>query len=185
MVSYLGDNYHIQAALLQTVINNYDSFNIRQKSNSAYWLGKLSFAELTDEAQKLLDSEYERLLPRVKGDDRQTLSNRFDQYLFRSICHGLISYGRTNVLNEYLCLAVTNDVTGAIDRGTVIQYMGDNHHINLHNDFYLDNDPSIGEQAIRILCSNVESDLASNHRGYIETDLVSLLLLVQARITLR
>ncbi|MBE5952069.1 MAG: TIR domain-containing protein [Lachnospiraceae bacterium] len=182
MVSYLHDNYVMQEALLQLVLEQYDSFNVHQKSNAAYWLGKLTYAELTDGAQKLLDREYQRLLPLVKTDHRQTLSNRYNQYLFRSVCHGLISYGRTNVLDEYLCLMITNDITSAIDRGTVIQYMGDGYHIGGHNDFYLDDDPNLGEQAIRILCCGVEASLASNHIGYVETDLVSLLLLVQARM---
>lgn len=182
MVSYLDENYHMQAALLELVLDNYDSFDVHQKSNAAYWLGKLTYAELTDTAQNLLDREYEKLLPLVKCDNSQTLQNRYNQYLFRSVCHGLISYGRTNVLDEYLCLVVSNDITNAIDRGTVIQYMGDNSSVSAHNDFYLDGNPSIGEQAIRILCSSVEADLAANHSTYVEADFVSLLSLVQARM---
>lgn len=182
MTSYLHDDYLMQESLLRLVLNNYDSFGVHQKSNAVYWLGKLTYAELTDEAQRLLDKEYNRLLPLVKDNNSQTLENRYNQYLFRSVCHGLISYGRTNVLDEYLCMAITNDVTNAIDRGTVIQYMGDSYQISAHTDFYLDDDPNLGEQAIRILCCGVESDLASKHIGYVETDLVSLLLLVQARM---
>lgn len=182
VVSYLHENYHMQKALLRYVEKNYDTFDIHQKSNAAYWLGKLTFAEFTDGAQTLLKREYDRLLPLVKEDFTQTLRNRYNQYLFRSVCNGLISYGQTDVLDEYLCLVVTNDITGAINRGNVIQYLGDNHQISVHNDFYLDEDPNIGEQAIRILCSNLEADLASKRMGYVEFDLVSLLLLVQARM---
>ena len=182
MVSYLHENYFMQEALLSYVQKNYDSFDVHQKSNASYWLGKLTFAELTDAAQTMLDREYERLLPLVKEERRQTLANRHNQYLFRSVCNGLISYGRTNVLDEYLGLVVTNDISGAINRGVMIQYLGDNHHIGVHNDFYLDDDPNVGEQAIRILCSSVEADLAAKTIGYVETDLVSLLLLVQARM---
>ena len=182
MAAHLADNYQLQEAFVETVLSCYDSFNVHQKSNAAYWLGKLSYAELTDAAQKLLEKEYERLLPLVKQDHSQTLTNRYNQYLFRSVCYGLISCGRTSVLDEYLSLAITNDITGAIDRGTVIQYMGDSYRISAHNDFYLDNDPNVGEQAIRILSSSIESKLASKHAGYVETDLVSLLLLVQARM---
>ena len=182
MVSYLHEDYLMQESLLHLVLKNYESFSVHQKSNATYWLGKLTYAELTDSAQTLLDKEYNRLLPLVKNNNSQTLENRYNQYLFRSVCHGLISYGRTNVLDEYLCLAITNDITNAIDRGTVIQYMGDSYQISAHNDFYLDEDPNLGEQAIRILCCGVEADLASKHIGYVETDLVSLLLLVQARM---
>lgn len=182
MVSYLHENYHMQKSLLELVLEKYDSFDVHQKSNAAYWLGKLTYAELTEAAQSLLDREYARLLPLVQADNRQTLANRFNQYLFRSVCHGLISYGRTNVLDEYLCLLVSNDITNAIDRGTIIQYMGENYQISAHNDFYLDDNPNIGEQAIRILSSSVEADLAANYSTYVEADLVSLLSLVQARM---
>ncbi|MBQ8689724.1 MAG: TIR domain-containing protein [Clostridia bacterium] len=182
MSSHLHNNYHLQESLLKLVLDNYESLDINQKSNAAYWLGKLSYAELTDGAQRLLDGEYRRLLPLVTNDHSQTLTNRFNQYLFRSVCHGLISYGRTNVLDEYLCLVITNDITNAIDRGTVVQYMGDSYQVSAHNDFYLDDDPNIGEQAIRILSSNVESALAAKHTSYVEADLVSLLSLVQARM---
>lgn len=182
MASHLKNNFHLQELLLQLVLKNYDGFTVHQKSNAAYWLGKLSYSELTEEAQRLLDREHDRLLPLVRDDFSQTLTNRYNQYLFRSVCHGLISYGRTNVLDEYLCLVITNDATNAIDRGTVIQYMGDSYQVSAHNDFYLDDDPNLGEQAIRILCSNVEADLTAKRHGYVEVDLVSLLSLVQARM---
>lgn len=180
--AYLHENYYLQEALLKLVQENYEAFDIHKKSNAAYWLGKLTHAELTEQAQALLDREYARLLPLVKDDHSQTIQNRYNQYLFRSVCQGLISYGRTNVLDEYLCLLVSNNITNAIDRGTLIQYVGDNYHASTHNDFYLDENPNLGEQAIRILCSSVEADLMSNRPTYVETDLVSLLSLVQARM---
>ena len=182
MVSRLCDSYPLQETLLSIVSKNYDSFDVSKKSNAAYWLGKLTYAELTDAAQNLLDREYDRLRPLVKGNNCQTLENRYNQYLFRSVCNALISYGRTNILDEFLCLVVTNDIANAIDRGSVIQYMGDSYQVSTHNDFYLDTNPNIGEQAIRILCSRVEAKLQSKRTGYVETDLVSLLLLVQARM---
>ena len=182
MAAHLANNYQLQETFVSTVIREYETFNVHQRSNAAYWLGKLSYAELTDAAQRLLEKEYERLLPLVRQDHSHTLTNRYNQYLFRSVCYGLISCGRTSVLDEYLTLVITNDITGAIDRGTVIQYMGDSYRISSHNDFYLDNDPNVGEQAIRILSSSVEAKLAAKHAGYVETDLVSLLLLVQARM---
>lgn len=182
MVSRMKDNYFLQEALLNLVLENYADFDVAKKANAAYWLGKLTFAELTDAAETFLDAEHARLLPLVTADNSQTLANRYNQYLYRSVCHGLISYGRTNILDEYLCLIVTNDITNAINRGTIMQYMGDNYQGSTHNDFYLDDNPNIGEQAIRILCSSVEATLSAKRGGYVETDLVSLLTLLQARM---
>ncbi len=182
MVSHLSDNFVLQEALLNLVLDNYEQFDVHQKSNAAYWLGKLSYSELTAPAQELLEKEYHRLLPLVTADHSQTLTNRQNQYLFRSVCHGLISYNRTNILDSYLCLAITNDITNAIDRGTVVRYMGDSYQLSAHNDFYLDDNPNTGEQAIRILASSVEASLSAKHSGYVETDLLSLLSLVQARM---
>lgn len=185
MVSHLHNNFSLQESLLDLVIENYDSFNIHQKSNAAYWLGKLSYSELTDTAEVFLEKEYNRLYPLVCGNHSQTLTNRYNQYLFRSVSHGLISYGRTNVLDAYLDLVISNDVTNAINRGTTVQYMGDCYQISSHNDFYLDDDPNIGEQALRILSSNVEAALTGKRSNYVETDLVALLSLLQARMHTR
>ncbi len=183
MVSRLSDSYALQEAILSIAKNNYyTSFDMRQQSNAAYWLGKLTYADLTDEAQALLDSEFARLKPLVKNDNSQTLSNRYNQFLFRSVCCGLISHQRANILDEYLCIVVTNDVANAINRGTVMEYMGDSYQASAHNDFYLDTNPNLGEQAIRILCSRIESKLISKRSGFVEMDLVSLLTLVQARM---
>ena len=182
MSSRLHDNHMLQETLLKVVIQNYDKLDVMQKSNAAYWLGKLDYAELAEEAQNFLDKEFVRLLPLVKENHHQTLSNRYNQFLFRSICNGLMSFGRTNVLDEYLCLILTNDVANAINRGTTIQYMGDAKNVSSFTDLSLDTDYNLGEQAIRILCSRVEEKLNSKKSNYIETDLVSLLSLVQVRL---
>ncbi len=180
--SRLADNYQLQESLLRIITENYESLDERQKSNAAYWLGKLTYADLADSARKLLVSEFNRLKSMVKNDNSQTLENRYRQSLFRSVCNGLISAGKTGVLDDYLCLVVTNDVANAINRGMVMEYMGDNWQASAHNDFALDSNPNVGEQTIRILCSRVESALKDKKSGYVEKDLVSLLTIVQARM---
>ncbi|MBQ7005503.1 MAG: TIR domain-containing protein [Clostridia bacterium] len=178
----LCDNYLLQETLLRAIIENYESFNMRKKSNSAYWLGKISYADLRGDAVKLLEKEFERLKPLVKTNNSATLENKYNHHLFRSVCLGLISHGRANILDEYLCLVVTNDIANAINRGNVIEYLGDNCQTSVHNDFYMDDDPNIGEQAIKILCSKVDFKLSQKRSGFVETDLVSLLCLVQAKM---
>ena len=180
--SRLYENYPLQKTLLNMILSNYDSFDVHQKSSSAYWLGKLSFAELTKPALELLLSEYTRLKPIVKTNNATSIENRYNQYLFRSVCLGLIAHGRSDILDEYLCLLVINDVANAINRGTSIQYVGDSYRFSNYNDFYLDTNPNLGEQTIRILCSRVERKMYSRRSGYIETNLVTLLTLVQARM---
>ena len=182
MATHLSENYPLQDRFLNLILKNYDSFDVFQKSNAAYWLGKLTFADLTEKAVDLLEKEYDRLRPIVKNNNRTTLSNRYDQYLFRSICLGLIFHGRSDILDEYLCLIVINDVANSINRGAVIQYLGDSSNESTPNDFYTDNNPNVGEQALRILCSRVETKLNAKRAGYVETDLVSLLTLIQARM---
>ena len=182
IASHLSGNYHLQKRLLKLIIENYGSFDITQKANATYWLGGLGYAELEEEAKAFLQGEYTRLKPIVKNDNRQTLTNRCNHYLFRSVCQSLIAYGNTKILDEYLCLIVINDVANAINRGATVESIDDNCQVNLHNDFYTDTDLSYGEQAIRILCSRVESKLSAKKTGYVETDLVSLLTLIQARM---
>lgn len=180
--SRLNDNYLLQELLLKLVINNYDGFDMRQKSNAAYWLGKIKYEDLREDAISLLEKEFVRLKPVVKCDNRDNLANKYNQFLFRSVCLGLISQGRANILDEYLCLVITNDIANAINRGNVIEYLGDNYQVSAHNDFYMDSNPDIGEQAMKILCSMIDSKLMRKRSGFVETDLVALLSLVQARM---
>lgn len=183
--SSLRDNYHLQKPLLDLILCNYDQFNNSQKNTAAYWLGKLSYAELSGEAKDFLEREYKRLKPLVKTNNASTLENKNNHRLFRSVCLALISYGRTDILDEYLCLVVINDVANAINRGAMVQYMGDGFSTNLYNEIYLDTDLQQGEQTIRILCSRVEAKLLAKRQGFVETNLVSLLTLIQARIHLQ
>ncbi|MBQ4268350.1 MAG: TIR domain-containing protein [Clostridia bacterium] len=184
MTSRLADNYPLQEALLSLVKERYDELDLRQKSNAAYWLGKFSYPKLVSEAKAILAKESERLKPLVKTNYKETLENYSRQYLFRSVCNGLASYGQVKVLDDYLCLIVTNDVANAVNRGTIIEYMGDNYQMFAHDSFYLDTNPAAGEQAIRILSSRVEMRLNKNTDGFVENDLVSLLTLLQARMHL-
>jgi 5'-deoxynucleotidase YfbR-like HD superfamily hydrolase len=180
--SMLSDNYPLQETLLKLVLENYDKFDIFQKSGAMYWLGKLTYANLTDKAATLLESEYKRLYPIVKNNTESTLANRCNQYLLRSVSMGLISYGDTKVLDEYLCLLVINDVANSVNRGVMVQYLGESSLINTHCDIYLDSELKVGEEAIRVLCSRVETKLSTKRVGYIEMDMMSLLTLVQARM---
>lgn len=182
LVARLCDNYLLQETLIKAIVEQYDNFNMRQKSNAAYWLGKISYADLKGDAVRLLENEFNRLKSLVKGNNSATLENKYNHYLFRSVCLGLIAHGRANILDEYLCLVVTNDIANAINRGNVIEYLGDNRQTSVHNDFYMDDNPNIGEQAIKILCSKVDFKLAQKRSGFVENDLVSLLSLVQARM---
>jgi 5'-deoxynucleotidase YfbR-like HD superfamily hydrolase len=178
----LEENYLLQETLLNIVLKNYEQFDVRQKSNAAYWVGKITFEDIKQDAIKHLEKEFIRLKPLVKTNNTMTLENRYNHYLFRSVCLGLIAQGRANILDEYLCLIVINDVANAINRGNVIEYFGDTYQTNVHNDFYMDNDPNIGEQAIKILCSRIESKLSQKRAGFVEKDIVSLLSMIQARM---
>lgn len=183
--SSLKDSYPLQKPLLDLVINHYSEFNYAQKCTGAYWLGKLTYTELSEKAKVLLESEYKRLKPLVKTNNSGSLANKNNHRLFRSVCLALISHGCTDILDEYLCLIVINDIANAINRGAVVQYMGDGFSTNLYNELYLDTDLKLGEQPIRILCSRVESKLMDKRHGFVETNLVSLLTLVQARMHLQ
>lgn len=179
---YMKDSYLLQKAILDLVTNNYNCFNYAQKNTAVYWIGKLTYTELKERARELLESEYQRLKGVVKTNNSNTLVNKNNHFLFRSVCLALIDHGCTNILDEYLCLIVINDVANAINRGAVIQYMGDGFNTERYNELYLDTDPALGEQSIRILCSRVESKLMEKRVGFVETNLVSLLTLVQARM---
>ena len=182
MVSFLKDDYGLQETLLSFIKENYADFNIQQKSNAAYWLGRITFKNLSSEAVEILTEEFKRYKPLVKPDNRNTQENCDNHFLFRSICTGLLSQGQVNILDEYLCIVVTNDIANAVNRGAVIEYFGDNYQMAAHDAYYLDTDLSTGEQAIRILDSRIEVALSGRSGKFVEKDLVTMLTLLQARI---
>lgn len=182
MLSFLKEDYMLQETLLDFITDNYDSFDIRQKSNAVYWLGRISYKNLALCATKLLNKEYARLRPIVKTDNRNTQENYANQTLFRSVCMGLLFQGQASMMDEYLCIVITNDVANAINRGNDIEYFGDNYQIAMHGSYYLDEDLNIGEQAIRILSSRIEEILTGRRGVFVEHNLISLLTLLQARM---
>lgn len=182
VASFLKDNYALQETVLNFVKENYGTFDVCQKSNAAYWLGRLEYKNLSDAATEILMNEYHAYKDVVKHDNRNCLENYDRQFLFRSICTGLLSQGRVSILDEYLCVIIVNDVANAVNRGAVIEYFGDNYQMAAHDAYYLDTDLSLGEQAIRILASRVESMLSRKSGKYVEKDLVTMLSLLQARI---
>lgn len=182
VVSFLQDNYPLQEILLDFIKGKYDTFDVRQKSNAAYWLGRLEYKNLSDAAVEILQNEFERYKDTAKKDNRNCLENCDRQFLFRSICTGLMSQGQVGILDEYLCVVIVNDIANAINRGAVIEYFGDNYQMAAHDAYYMDKDINLGEQAIRILNSRIESVLLRESGRYIEKDLVTMLSLLQARI---
>ena len=182
MTSFMKDNYALQETMLRFITENYEVFDVQQKSNAAYWLGRISYKNLVMEALTLLTKEFTKYKPIVKTNNKNTQENCDRHFLFRAICTGMLSQGQANMMDEYLCIVVNNDIANAINRGATIEYFGDNYQMVAHDTYYLDTDLSAGEQAIRILNSRIERALLGDAGGFVENDLVTMLTLLQARM---
>lgn len=182
IVFSLKDNYSLQETLLKFISENYEIFNVQQKSNAAYWLGRITYKNLASEAVAILSKEFTKYKALVKTNNKNTQENCNNHFLFRSVCTGLLFQGQANIMDEYLCIVVTNDIANAINRGATIEYFGDNYQMVAHDAYYLDSDLSTGEQALKILSSRIESSLYDNNGYFVENNLVTFLTLLQARI---
>lgn len=182
IVSFLKDDYTLQETLLRFITENYEIFNVQQKSNAVYWLGRITYKNLANEAITMLTKEFTKYKALVKTNNKNTQENCNNHFLFRSVCTGLLFQGQANMMDEYLCIVVTNDIANAINRGATIEYFGENYQMVAHDAYYLDTDPNTGEQALKILSSRIESALYENTGKFIENNLVTLLTLLQARI---
>ncbi|MBO5736999.1 MAG: HD domain-containing protein, partial [Clostridia bacterium] len=182
MVSFLKDNYTLQETMLEFISSNYEVFNVQQKSNALYWLGRITYKNLANEAITMLTKEFTKYKALVKTNNKNSQENCNNHFLFRSICTGLLFQGQANMMDEYLCIVVTNDIANALNRGATIEYYGDNYQMVAHDAYYFDTDLSTGEQAIKILCGRIESALYGRTGKFIEANLVTLLTLLQARI---
>ncbi len=184
LLGFLNENYTLQETLLNFVEENYQSFDIRQRSNAAYWLGRVRLGDLGRSAVSFLTSEFDRLKPAVKTCNRFSKENLDAQFLFRSVCGGLLSHGKAGALDDYLCLLVTNDVANAVNRGETVQYFGEDHQ-NEYGAYDLDTDPDRGEEAIGALNARIERALSERNGGFVENNLITLLTILQARAEMR
>ncbi len=182
IVSFLKDNYSLQETMLEFISQNYEIFNVQQKSNALFWLGRLTYNNLANEAITMLTKEFTKYKALVKTNNKNTQENCNNHFLFRAICTGLLFQGQANMMDEYLCIVVTNDIANALNRGATIEYYGDNYQMVAHDAYYFDTDLSTGERAIKTISSRIESALYGNTGKFIESNLVTLLTLLQARI---
>lgn len=182
VVTFIKDDYNLQETLLTFITENYEVFNMQQKSNAVYWLGRITYKTLANESVTMLTKEFTKYKSIVKTNNKYTQENCDNHFLFRAICTGLLFQGQANMMDEYLSIVVANDVANAINRGATIEYFGDNYQMVAHDAYYLDTDLSTGEQAIKILNSRIESALFGNTGKFVENNLVTMLTLLQARI---
>lgn len=182
VVSYMRDDYSLQETMWNFINEQYEAFDIQQKSNAAYWLGRISFSNLANYAISFLTSQFTKLKPIVKTNNKLSQDNLDRHFLFRSVCAGMLFQGQANMMDEYLCIVVTNDIANALNRGATIEYFGDNYQMVAHDEYYLDTDLTVGERALKVLSSRIEAALYDRNGKFVENNLVTYLTLVQARI---
>ncbi len=182
--SMLHKNYVLQKTYEEFITSKFDAFDIRQKCNAAYWLGHMDCdsRDIKNFAITFLTRLLTTLKPLVSKNNKQTQDNLDNHMLFRSVCTGLMRHDQANMLDEYLCLMITNDIANAVNRGASVEYFGEGYQIGEHNTCNLDNDYSLGESAIKALCARVEAALNSQEDKFVENNLITLLMLLQARI---
>lgn len=182
LAQMLQEDFGLQDALYHFVVDNYDSLDIRQKSNGAYWLGRVSFKNLVGPTIQFLMAHFTELKPLVKGNNLGSQENLDNQFLFRAVCTGLLLQGQAEILDEYLCILISNDIANALNRGSTIEYYGDKYQLAANDTYYLDSDLSTGTHAINALCHRVENSLVLKNGKFAENNLITLTTILQARI---
>lgn len=180
--SFLKENYPLQETMLEFINDNYEVFDIQQKSNASYWLGRITYKKLVRPAITFLTNEFTRLKPLVASNNKNTQENLDNHFLFRAVCNGMQLQAQANMMDEYLCVVITNNIANAVNRGFSIEYFGDNYQMAVHDTYYLDTDLSVGEDALKILNGRIERALSVKHSVLVENDLITMLTLLQARI---
>lgn len=182
LVQLLREDLPLQERLFRFIVENYESFDVRQKSNGAYWLGRLTSKNLKSRVVQFLTDRFNELRPLVKANDQPTGENMDRQFLFRAISTGLLFQGQAAIMDEYLCQLLTSDMANAINRGAVIEYYGDTYQMAANDSYYLDTDLQAGERAMRALTRRIESSLYRRDGKFVENNLITLATLLQARI---
>ncbi|MGN1372495.1 MAG: TIR domain-containing protein [Candidatus Coproplasma sp.] len=183
IASMLKDNYDLQQSFYDFINSQYEIFDARQKSNAAYWLGKINYnKKLTNQAVTFLTSQFTKLKVLVKSNNSATQENMDNHFVFRAVCTAMLSHGQANMMDEYLCVVITNDIANAINRGVTVEYFCNDYEMCAFNEYYLDTDTRQGERALKRLNNSIEKSLYGNDGQFVENNLVTLLTLLQARI---
>lgn len=182
VTSFLQNNYSLQETLVTFVTEKYAVFNMNQKSNAAYWMGKTTYKNLANMVLTFLTSEFSKLKMLVKTNNKNVQENLDNHFLFRAICIGLISHKQANMMDEYLCIVITNDIANALNRGTTIEYFGNAFQLAAHNTYNMDTDLRMGEKALIELNERIEDSLNMRNGKFVENNLVTMLTILQARI---
>ncbi len=183
IVSMLKDNYELQSCFFDFINSKYEIFDARQKSNAVYWLGRINYNKnLTNQALTFLTGQFAKLKSLVKTNNKATQENMDNHFVFRAVCTAMLFHGQANMMDEYLCVVITNDIANAINRGVAVEYFGNDYEMCAFNEYYLDTDPTRGESALKRLNNRIEKSLYGQNRKFVENNLVTLLTLLQARI---
>ena len=179
---YLKENYALQEKVLSLITNKFDDMSIEQQSSSVFLLAKITYKNLIADVLNFLRPKFNVLKPVVKKSDNTTQDNYDNQFVFRAICFTLATFGQIQVLDDYLCLLITNDSAHAINRGAIVEYYNDQHQMAANGSYYLDTDLKLGGKAINALIWKINKNLQPGGRRYPELDLVTLASLIQMRI---
>ena len=179
---FLEENYHLQEKIYNIIVTHFESFGVIQKSSAVFWLAKLTNRNLVLDATRFLKEKHEVLKQYVKNHDNTTKENYDHQFLFRAMSFALILFGQRGVLDDYLCLLITNDSAHAINRGAMIEYYSDHYQMAANESYYLDTNITVGARAIKALQWKVAKSLQSESRSYPEIDMFSLSSLLQFRM---
>ncbi len=183
VVAMLQDNYELQEKFIAFIDDKYEVFDVRQKANAAFWLGRINYSkEMVNYALSFLTGEFTKLKSAVKTNNKNTQDNLDKHLLFRAVCTGMLFHGQANMMDEYLCIVITNDIANAVNRGATVEYYSEQYQMGAHNTYYLDTNPNFGEGAIKALEARVEASLENNRDKFVENNLVTLLTLLQTRI---
>lgn len=183
IVSMLKDNYDLQQCFYDFINSKYEIFDARQKSNAAYWLGRINYNKnLTNQALTFLTGQFAKLKTLVKANNKATQENMDNHFVFRAVCTAMLFHGQANMMDEYLCIVITNDIANAINRGVAVEYFGNDYEMCAFNEYYLDTDLKRGENALKMLNNRIEKALYGQNGKFVENNLVTLLTLLQARI---
>lgn len=182
LAGYLYQNHLAQERIFKIITENYDRFEIVQKSSATFWLSKLTYKNLVTDSTEFLKERYDEIKKAVKTCDNTTQDNYDQQFYFRALCYTLIGLKQTQVLDDYICLLITNNSSNEINRGATIEYFSDQYQMAANESFNTDSDISAGENAINTLSWKIVKKLEPDSKKYVELDLVTYCMLIQRRI---
>ena len=157
------DEYEMQ--IMKIAEDYYDDLKFFGKSELTFWMGRLENSTRQQQCIELLHRYHKKELARYKEDNFSSLEEkRKAAFLLRGISVSLIYENDDEALEYYMNSLLTDKIANSVNRGFHLEYYGDKPYIPNTSLLDFEDDVTVGENTLTVLCLSLEEKISKKRR---------------------